>query len=247
MSSGKNFWDKEYKSSEHFSLSDRPAEDLLKFTRWLERESGKQFLNPTINVLDLGCGNGRNLIYLSQMFGCHGVGYDISDVAIKQAKITSELPIGPAIKAKKGERENGSKFLKFEARSIVGKFDLADTSFDIVLDMMTSHYLPEKERLELIKEIARVIKPGGWLFYKTFLLDEDLNAKRMIHDYPSSEPNSYIHPSIGSLEHVSTEDEIRVLYEPYFEIKKIEKTGKHILRGKAGKRRSIIAYLERKY
>jgi hypothetical protein len=46
MVSRKQFWDKEYSESKNFSLSNAPAEDLLKFTRWLNRESGRQFLNP---------------------------------------------------------------------------------------------------------------------------------------------------------------------------------------------------------
>ena len=233
MADGKQFWDREYKNAEYFSLSERPAEDLLKFGRWLERESGRQFLNPTINILDLGCGNGRNLIYLAQTYGCHGVGYDISEVAIKQAKIVAQgLPLGA---------------LNFVARSIAGKIDLADSSVDVALDMMASHYLPANERKFLIKEIVRVLKPGGRLLHKTFLLNEDTNAKALLRKYPAGEPNSYIHPTIGALEHVSTEDEIRALYEPYFEIKKIEKSGKHIIHGKAGKRRSIIVYMEKKY
>lgn len=232
MPSNKTFWDKEYKNAEHFSLSERPAEDLLKFTRWLERDSGRQFLNPTVNVLDLGCGNGRNLIYLAKTYGVRGVGYDISDVAIKQAKLQCQ---GAPLR------------LKFKSRSITGKIDLVDSSVDIVLDMMASHYLTSAERAFLVDEIVRVLKPGGFLLHKTFLLDEDINAKNLLRKYPADEPNSYIHPTIGSLEHVSTEDEIRAVYEPYFGIKKMEKSGKHILHGKAGKRRSIIVYMKKKY
>ena len=84
-------------------------------------------------------------------------------------------------------------------------------------------------------------------FYKTFLLDGDINARNLLRKFPANEQNSYIHPTIGSLEHVSTEEEIRKLYEPCFEIRKIEKSGKHIIRGKAGKRRSIIVYMDKKY
>ncbi|OHA18028.1 MAG: hypothetical protein A3H57_03100 [Candidatus Taylorbacteria bacterium RIFCSPLOWO2_02_FULL_43_11] len=230
MSKGQNFWDKEYSDSKNFSLSAEPAEDLLKFTRWLERSYGRQFLNPTINVLDLGCGNGRNLIYLAKKYGCRGTGYDLSAVAIKQAKEASlQLP------------------LTFMARTIAGGFDLSGNSFDLVLDMMTSHYLSREDREFLRSEIVRILKPGGRLMYKTFLLDEDINARRMIREYPGGEENSYVHPTIGDVEHVSTEEEIIKFFENNFEIEKIEKTGKHILHGKAGKRRSLIAYLQKKY
>lgn len=228
IAKGQNFWDKEYSDSKNFSLSKEPAEDLLKFTRYLERNHGKEFLNPTVNVLDLGCGNGRNLIYLSESYGCRGVGYDLSAVAVKQAKETAkDLP------------------LSFFARSIGGALDLKDESVDIALDMMTSHYLNEKDRVVLRDEILRVLKWRGWFMYKTFLLDEDINARRLMRENPGAESNTYIHPTIGTTEHVSTEEDIREFFGPYFEILKVEKTGKHILHGKAGKRRSIIVYMRK--
>src|SRR3989304_7295343 len=57
---GGAFWNKEYKNKEHIVLSSNPSEDLVKFTRWLSRQHGGKYLNKTISILDLGCGNGRN-------------------------------------------------------------------------------------------------------------------------------------------------------------------------------------------
>ena len=93
-SRGATFWDKEYKDSDHLALSTNPSEDLMKFCRFLERDEDFQILNPGDSVLDLGCGNGRNLIYLSNNFGMRGIGYDISTEAIIQAKkLSLNLPI----------------------------------------------------------------------------------------------------------------------------------------------------------
>src|SRR5690349_4167438 len=90
----KQFWNEEYKTSEHLALSMNPSEDLEKFTRWMEREYGREFLNPIARALDIGTGNGRNLIYLAEHYGVHGVGYDISDVAIEEAQKNGEgLPL----------------------------------------------------------------------------------------------------------------------------------------------------------
>ena len=121
---GATFWDCEYTEGGHLKLSDDAAEDLKKFTRWLTRQTGSAVLNPTSSVVDFGCGNGRNLIYLAEEFGLHGVGYDISSAAIKIA-------------------EQASKHyqLSYTARSIAGTFPLPDASQDLVLDMMTSHFL----------------------------------------------------------------------------------------------------------
>ncbi len=144
---GQGFWDGEYKDGGHLALSLNPSEDLEKFTRWLVREYGNSSLNVTSSVLDLGCGNGRNLFWLAEMFGVRGVGYDISGEAVSQAKrhaTTKKLP------------------LEYTARSIAGPIPLPDESQSLVLDMMTSHFLNASERAYLVSEVFRVLKPGGF-------------------------------------------------------------------------------------
>jgi ubiquinone/menaquinone biosynthesis C-methylase UbiE len=225
----KKFWDTEYTTAEHLALSTAPSEDLQKYTRWMERNSEIR-LNGATKVLDLGTGNGRNLIWLSQTFGCRGVGIDISKQAITQA-----------IKAGEGLP------LTFAVKSMAEPIESRDGSFDIVLDMMSSHFLHEKERLLLRDEIARVLRPGGSLFFKGFLLDEDKHAARMLrlNADPEGEKHAYIHPRFGVYEHVWTIDELEAYFKPLFEIKKIEKSHKHIMHGKAFKRRTMTVYLER--
>jgi len=72
-----------------------------------------------------------------------------------------------------------------------------------------------------------------------------LNVKRLLRDHPADEENSYIHPELGVYEHVWTEDELHEFFEPYFEIHKVHKSHKHLKRGRAGKRRTISAYLQK--
>ncbi len=218
-----NFWNKEYKHGKHLALSDEPAEDMMKFFRFVERLEGKKSLNPTSIVLDLGCGNGRNIIYVSKTYGMAGSGYDISESAISQAKKASEgLP------------------LKYEVRSIAGSLPFPDNSVTLVLDMMTSHFLSNTERKNLQKEIHRVLKPGGWFFLKTFLRTDDVHAERLLRDHPGTEEGSYIHPEIGVAERVFTEDEItRELEEEFFTIHKISKSHN------PKKRRSMSFYISK--
>lgn len=224
----RRFWEKEYDKEGHLALSARPSEDLAHFTRWLTRREGSASMNPLASVLDLGAGNGRNLIYLAQNFGVRGVGYDISEEAIALAKKASVgLP------------------LSYEARSIAHPLPLADESQTIVLDMMTSHLLSAVEREHLLQEIKRVLKPGGWLFFKTFLLEEDLHAKRLLRDHPAPEAGSYIHPEIGTAEHVFTVSEIKEILADGFTIHKTQKSHKHMRKGRAWKRRSISVYAQK--
>lgn len=236
MSRQNNFWNKEYGKSDrtgganpHLALSVEPSEDLEKFTRYLVREHGKKFLNVTAQALDIGCGNGRNLIYLANTFGMRGVGYDLSEVAITVAKKAGEgLP------------------LKFFVQDMEKPIPLPDASVTIALDMMSSHVLKTAEREQLRTEILRVLKPGGWLFFKSFLLDDDSHAKRLLRENPGEEAGMYIHPEIHTAEYVWTEEALREFFEPYFTIHKIEKSFKHKhADGSAWKRRTIVAYLEK--
>jgi SAM-dependent methyltransferase len=233
---GKGFWEKEYKkggsksrSGGHLALSNNPSEDLIKFTRWLQRNVDHGQMSTHSSVLDLGCGNGRNLIYLANTYNVHGTGYDISNEAITQAKqLSKDLP------------------LKYEARSIAGPLLLEDQSQDLVLDMMTSHFLNHEDRKILGSEIARVLKPGGWLYFKTFLRDEDIHAERLLRERPAKEKGSYIHPKIGVAEHVFTEDEIEDMLKDNFIVHKMLRSHRHRdERGHAAKRRSISIYAER--
>ena len=229
MTTHKDFWNREYKTSEHLALSTAPSEDLEKFTRFLEREYKREFLNAYARVLDLGCGNGRNLIYLAQAYGMKGVGYDISDEAIKQARLASEgLPIS------------------YEVRSIAEPLPLPDGSQTFVLDMMTSHFLRKAEREALREEIVRVLRPGGWLFFKSFLADEDMHVKRLFKGSPADEPGAYNQPNHRVYEYAWTEDAVHEFFVKDFEMHKFHKSHRHILKGgKEGKRRTFSAYLQK--
>lgn len=224
-----SFWDREYKGPTHLALSNEPAEDLEKFCRFLERKCGKALLNVTTQAVDIGCGNGRNLIYLSKTYGMRGLGYDLSKEAIDQATQAAQ----------------GTP-LKFVVQDLRKPIPLPDASCTLALDMMASHILKKQERDDLMYEVLRVLRPGGWLFFKSFLLDDDANAARMLREHPGPEEGMYIHPEIGHAEYVWTLGAIREQYEDFFKIWKIEKSFKHRrVDGSPWKRRTVSVYLEK--
>jgi len=225
---GEAFWDAEYKNPTHLKLSTKQSEDLEKFTRWVARRKREDIFGPNASVLDVGCGNGRNLIFLNQNFGNKGIGYDISKAAVSQAATASKgLPI------------------KYTARSIAGPLDVPDDSQALVLDMMTSHFLNKEERAGLRDEIFRTLEPGGLLFMKTFLKDGDLHTKRLIAERPGTEEGSYIHPVMGVAEYVYSEEELVDFLAEKFIVHKIYRSHKHAFRGQAVKRRTITIYAEK--
>ena len=230
MGSHRDFWNKEYKTSEHLALSTTQAEDLEKFCRYLERHYKLQYLNPAATALDLGCGNGRNLIYLAEAYGIRGTGFDISDIAIGHA-----------------QRETGELPIQYEVRSIAEPLPIADESQTIVLDMMTSHFLKKAQREALREEIYRVLRPGGWLFFKSFLADEDVHTRRLLREHPADEEGAYIHPELGVYEYAWTQDAVEEFFSDRgWELNKFNKSHRHILKkGKPGKRRTFSAYIQK--
>jgi len=225
----KSFWEKEYKNATHLILSTEPSSDMETFVKWALRNSEWPPFPEGGMVLDCGCGNGRNIIALCKEGNMKGYGFDISAEAIRAANAEKKgLPI------------------TFEVGELGKNIPLPDESVDVALDMMSSHFLGEKERGDFVKELARVVKPFGWLFFKTFSLDGDAHAKRLLRDFPSGEANTYIHPKIKVAEHVFDDSEIYELFTPYFKIHKMIKSYKHVKDGKPHKRRTVSVYMERK-
>lgn len=230
------FWDKEYQDPEHLALSEEAAEDLKKFSRWLVRNVEIANGNPLVSgstVIDFGCGNGRNLVYLAKEFGVQGTGIDISSEAILQAQAAAQ--------------EAGDLPLTFTTRSIAGEFpEFENESCDLALDMMTSHFLKAAQRDAFRNELVRILKPGAWFFFKTFVSDGDLHTPRLLRDHPADEPGAYIHPRLNVYEYVWSERGIIDFFSPHFEVHKTELSHKHIMHGRAFKRRTISVYLQKK-
>jgi SAM-dependent methyltransferase len=228
---GAAFWDREYTNPEHLKLSENVSEDLAKFTRWLLRQDESAHLLTTGNaVVDVGCGNGRNLIFLAREFGMKGYGVDISSAAIAQAK---KLSTGLAIRYDVGLADT--------------PLPVEDESQAIALDMMTSHFLDKDGRQQLRDELFRTLKQGGYLFMKTFLKDDDLHTTRLLKDHPGTEEGTYIHPVMGVAEYVYSEEELVNFLSEKFIIRKIYRSHKHAFRGQARKRRTISIYAEKDY
>ncbi len=227
---GASFWDREYTNPEFLKLSTAESEDLAKFTRWILRQERPDILAPRAQVVDVGCGNGRNLIFLSNSFGMVGTGVDISSAAIAQAKAASK-----------------DLTMTYIVDTASAPLPLKDESQSLALDMMTSHFLSAAERTALRDELFRVLKPGGFLFMKTFLKDGDLHTERLLKEHPGTEPGTYIHPVMGVAEYVYTEDELVAFLSEKFIVRKIYRSHKHVSRGKARKRRTISLYIEKDY
>jgi ubiquinone/menaquinone biosynthesis C-methylase UbiE len=124
--------------------------------QWLHAHSQKQTdfaeeVNRAIpagsSVLELGCGEGNDSIYLAGA-GHAVVATDFSDVVIKQNRQRYSRP-----------------HLQFEVQDIGVPLKFEAGSFDVVYARLSLHYFPDKTTREIFKEIKRVLKPGGSLHF----------------------------------------------------------------------------------
>lgn len=124
----KDVWEKEYVNPKLVTRDWEPQKQTKKFFKWLRKEQGLDL--GSISVLDLGCGTGRNAIYLAE-YGARCIGYDISPSAIKMGqRKAQELGVSVTL----------------EARNIGEVYPLEDESIDVVMDIIASNSLTDKER-----------------------------------------------------------------------------------------------------
>lgn len=219
-------WEREYQNPQFLTLGTEPLADVRDFVKWLRR---KQKVDMTeFTVLDLGCGNGKNLNYTVDLFAKRGIGYDISTTAINHARALAQgLPI------------------IYEVRSISDTFPLEDNSIDLVLDVTASNSLNEGERAKFLKEISRVLKPDSYCFTRALCKDGDDNAKQLIKDFPGTEQDTYILAETGITERVFSKQDFIDTYSNYFEIVELEKkTGYQRWGNQKYKRNYWLAYLK---
>ncbi|MCX6655208.1 MAG: methyltransferase domain-containing protein [Candidatus Bathyarchaeota archaeon] len=121
--------------------------------------------------LDIGCGNGVATFELYDLLGGQGrvIGVDISQKMIQKAS-QSGRALG---------YEN-VQFMKMDAESL----EFADKTFDVVMSLFTYQFFPDK--MKALKEMYRVLKPGGHLalFFtagKSFM-HESFEVFRMISE-----------------------------------------------------------------
>lgn len=223
----KTTWTSEYANPEFFSMSEKPGSEVVKFVRHIRKEYGEDYFKY-VNGLDVGCGNGRNLIYMAE-HGAKGVGFDIASSAIDQAK---KLAVGLP--------------LKFYTQPIAGRLPAEDASVDVVLDVMATHCLNAAEREIYRNELMRVMAPDSYLFIKTFVWEGDEHARRLCQQYPAKEEHAYIHPRLGVFEHVWPEKELLEFLAPLGTVEFAQKSnGYQRWGGQPYKRRYIVVYLKR--
>lgn len=108
-------------------------------------------ITTEMRLLDAGCGSGRNLIYFLKS------GYDVCGVDESSKSISQVRELAAAL-APQLPPDN----FRIEA---VEKTSFDDASFDVVVSSAVLHFARDEEHwLGMVKEMWRVLKPGGIFF-----------------------------------------------------------------------------------
>lgn len=109
--------------------------DLTRHSKWIEVEEFLKGINKDAYILDAGCGNGKNMIGLSNCIGC--------DTCINLLE-----------KCKK----KGLNVINADTRDL--PFD--NETFDAIISIAVIHHIADKyERINAIFELLRVLKKEG--------------------------------------------------------------------------------------
>lgn len=193
----KQVWENEYRSRKGLPSSNtyNPSTSLRFFL--------EEYPNISKELaIDIGCGNGRNSIYLAEKGFKKVIGFDISTEAIGQAN---------SIIDEKGLVKN----IKLYSKDAMEGIDAEDNSADLVIDMMTLHSLTKEARDNLISDSIRVMKSRG--YYLLFTINaSSKSSQELIKRYPGPEINSYRFGVDSDIitEKVFTKEELINIFKP---------------------------------
>ena len=220
-------WEKEYRNPKFVTNSNEPQLDFKHFVKWLRKD--QKVALEGLRVLDLGCGTGKNSIFLAER-GSIVTGVELSDTALNIANERAE------------EAGVGIDWIQ---GSFGASFSFPDNSYDIVLDVVSSNSLTEKERQKCVSETVRVLRPGGYVFVKALCKDGDKNAQNLLKKFPGPEFDTYVQPKTGITERVFAKEAILKVYQDFAVLHMERKSSYTIFDGKPFKRNFWLLYLQK--
>jgi SAM-dependent methyltransferase len=149
-------WNNEYRHSQGVPTSTRTTPSfavkrLVSYIDEYDQEVGKQ-------VIDLGCGIGRNAFYLAEL------GYTVTAVDFAESAIKKLNQARPT-------HEHADHIITKQV-NLTGKLPFPDSSFDIAMDIVTTMTLTPEELPSFEIELRRIVRPGG-LFLSYVLASDD--------------------------------------------------------------------------
>ena len=222
MSSQQKKWEKEYKSTKGIPTTTRtkPSSSVVKSIEYLEKRKllkGKQ-------VVDLGCGTGRNSLYLANL-GFKVTAVDFSQTALNKLK-------------KEAKKQELDKSIKLVNASIGKKLSIKANLFDLALDIVSSLSLDDKQFKVFANEVKQIVRPGG--FFVCYVLSD----KDEFYQRYGNGQGHYLAPKSDLLEYCRSKKEILDNFKKWKVIFSVEKEKVDDYYGKVYKRRLVWLLLQ---
>ncbi|MEE8282726.1 MAG: class I SAM-dependent methyltransferase [candidate division NC10 bacterium] len=125
----------------------KPTPAVVRLARRLRRERGRA------QVLDVGCGEGRHMIYLAKE-GHRAVGVDYEALALRKASTRREA------------RPVRSRLTFVLADAF--RLPFREGSFDALLDCGCFHHVKKADWSRYLSGLGALLKPGGYLHLTAF-------------------------------------------------------------------------------
>ncbi len=129
-------------------------------TSWVTTEESHEIprlleLAPGCSVLEIGSGSGRYAFYVAETARCQVIGLDVNAEGIRNASALAE-------------RQNVGAQVRFQQCDVSRPLPFPDASFDAVYSNDVFCHI--SGRPALLKELWRVLKPGGRLIFSDALV-----------------------------------------------------------------------------
>jgi ubiquinone/menaquinone biosynthesis C-methylase UbiE len=154
-----------------------PFTKLLGLDRSRRELIDQAALQPFHRVLDIGCGTGSLALLIKRLHpAVHVVGLDPDENALARAR---------------NKAGRAGVAIHFD-RGFSDALDYPAASFDRVFSSFMFHHLDQAEKEATLREVRRVLRPGGGLFLLDFAGPESRHSRlvRRLHSHPRLRDNA---------------------------------------------------------
>jgi ubiquinone/menaquinone biosynthesis C-methylase UbiE len=160
-----------------------PFTRLFGFDRARQAVVEQAALEPHLRVLDVGCGTGTLAVLIKRLY--------------PSADVVAVDPDAHALARARQKADRAQVFVRFDM-GFASALGYRQASFDRVFSSLMFHHLESDEQAQALREMARVLRPGGRLEFLDF-----------------AGPDSSAHGALGRLLHshrrLSGNSETRIL------------------------------------
>ncbi len=159
MSTPKEIWQEEY-----LKIKSLPSSYRTEPSRGLVMLDGLIPYRKMKHALDLGCGIGRNSIYLLSK-GVDVDAIDFSDAALDEfRKNLEKLAINSSVRIIK--------------HNLLERIPLRDATYDLIIDFYNfCQFISNEERHRYLNDVLRLLKPDGYAVFALFSLGDEYYSR----------------------------------------------------------------------